>query len=79
MSNIDPFSAVSFKVCPSVCLLTVFRSGHMLKKKKKATKSAKPQSFLQEKESQVVLCCTFCDGEEGGDLGNEPALVVILP
>ena len=36
MSDIDPFSTVSFKVCPSVYLLTVFLSGHMLKKKKKS-------------------------------------------
>ena len=75
MRDIDPFSAVSFEVCPSVCLLTEYlKLVTYKKKKKKVTESAKPQSFLQEKESQVVLCCTFNDGERGGDLGSEPAL-----
>lgn len=79
MRDIDQFSAVSFEVCPSVCLLTEYFKVVTSKKKKKVTELAKPQSFLQEEESQVVLCCTFYDGEQGGDLGSEPALLVILP
>ena len=80
VSDIDPFSAVSFEDFLSVYLLIeYFKVVTSKKEKKKVTESAKPQSFLQEKESKVVLCCTFGDGEQGGDLGSKPVLTVILP
>lgn len=77
--DIDPFSTMSFEDFLSVCLLIEYFKVVTSKKKKKVTELAKHQSFLQEKESKVVLCYTFCDGEQGGDLGSKPVLTVILP